>query len=160
MDLKKLSRFVIGFGAALFAIGAIWFLSNLPVKASQYQDRNATGWASVTQSFGASIAAHDENMKRQAARGSATWTMIFGVIVGLAGFAVWSSAKKNADTQANEFSGNDVAKSESKDPTAVPCPFCSKPLERGTWQTYCTHCFHHLPSETKAELARPYDGTT
>lgn len=43
------------------------------------------------------------------------------------------------------------------EPEAVRCPFCSKPLERGTWQTYCVHCYQHLPSETKAELAKPFD---
>lgn len=38
----------------------------------------------------------------------------------------------------------------------VKCPFCSKPLERGTWQTYCVHCYQHLTPETKAELAKPF----
>src|SRR2546425_6572028 len=102
MDFKKLSVYVIGFGVALFAIGAIWFLSNLPVDATQYQDSNATGWAAVTQGFGAGIQAHDENMKRADARGSATWTIIFGAIIGLAGVAVRRSAKTDMPPPSTE----------------------------------------------------------
>src|SRR5882724_4479511 len=151
IDFKKLARFIIILGAVLFAYGGVKFLANLPVEASDFQDQGQRGpstgvynWAgAVQQAFGPSIQAHDENLRRSEARSVAVLSMIAGGIIAFIGFGVSASVKKNDEaTEAEE-----ATLKYWNDPKAILCPFCSKTLERGTWQTYCTQCYQHLPPE-------------
>lgn len=160
-DLKKLSRFIILLGAVIFAYGAVKLLANMPVDASDFQDQNQPSsssgvynWsAAVQRTFGAGIQAHDENMLRADARGTAVVAMIAGGIIAFIGFGVSASVKKSSeepeahkklhrperwmDSRASSpISSEEAATQQASDPHAVLCPFCSKPLERGTWQGY------------------------
>jgi hypothetical protein len=135
MDFKKLSRFVIGFGAFLFGVGALWYLSNLPV-----DEIKRSGFLAGFPDPGMS----DENLLRSMERGSATWTMVWGAIIVFAGFAVGASTKmptalESADTSPEATSTTAINLSDAL------CPFCSKPLEQRTWQKYCPYCFQKLP---------------
>src|SRR6266496_4556416 len=150
MDFKKLGKFIMGFGAVVFAVGAIWYLTNLPVERV---DNNGNIFENV-------IAAHDENLGRSAERSSSGWTMAFGAIIAFVGIAIRAScydAMKAVEVgQQVSVQLDNAPYSTSSLPESVPCPFCSKPLERATWQTYCIHCYQHLPPETRAELASPF----
>jgi hypothetical protein len=86
MDFKKLSLFIIGVGVVVFALGAIWYLTNMPVQ-------NPGGFRGL-------IEAHDENLRRSAQTSSANWTMVFGAIAALAGIGIRASAKKDGDRRA------------------------------------------------------------
>jgi hypothetical protein len=127
MDFKKLSAFIIGFGAFLFASGALWYLSNLPLAESRSSfdpDRS------------------DANLFRSAERGDAMGTMFFGAIVAFAGVAVRASAKTSASESA---APPEPPPTTAINPADVLCPFCLKPLERHTLQARCPHCFRQLP---------------
>ncbi|HKZ77130.1 MAG TPA: hypothetical protein VJ124_02320 [Pyrinomonadaceae bacterium] len=88
MDFRKLSLFIIAFGAVVFALGAIWYLTNMP---AEHGVDNGNVFANL-------IAVHDENLRLSAQRSSANWTMGFGAIAALAGIAMRASTQKRGDT--------------------------------------------------------------
>ena len=46
----------------------------------------------------------------------------------------------------------DSTMSDASTQIIIQCPFCSKPLVRGSGQTHCHHCQKELPSEIRALL--------